>query len=86
MPNLSDLHLRADLLIEEIEDRLSLLRQGKRKLLTIEDSLVEKREELLLIKESIRTQELATDFASLIDSNRAEDITGFRVRNPKTKE
>ncbi len=80
MPIILDLYVKADLLVKEIEKHLDEYHLEKKKLSSIEDSLVETRECLLLVREEIRLHENANDFKSLIDENREAEIASFRER------
>jgi hypothetical protein len=80
MSNITDLYAEADLVLKEIENQLDSYRSEKKKLSLIEDSLVESREQLRSLKETIRVQENENDFRSLIDESREAEIISFRER------
>ncbi len=80
MPNISDLYAQAKLVVSEIEKQLENYHSEKRKLLSIEDLLVENKEILRSLKETIRIQENANDFGSVTDEYRETEIIGYRER------
>lgn len=80
MPNIFDLYAQADLLVKEIEKQLDNYHSEKKKLSSIEDLLVENREQLRSLKETIRLQEIANDFRSIVDESREVEIISFRER------
>lgn len=82
MTNLTSLNAEALQISEEIENKLELLRSEKRKLIAIEDFIIENKEKLRSLKEAIRLKELATDFRSMIDENRELEIATFKERLP----
>lgn len=80
MPNILDLHIKAGLIAKEIEKQLDFYRLEKKKLSLIEDCLVQNREQLRALNETIRLQEHAEDFKSVIDERREAEIISFKER------
>lgn len=82
MPTLLDLYAKAEFLRKEIEYQLDNYWQEKKKLLIIEDSLVENRELLRSLSETIRIFENANDFSAITDENREAEISSFKKSCP----
>lgn len=85
MTSTSDLRAKSSLLEAEIKEYQLKLRVEKKKLITIEDSLIENKEKLLIVKEEIRRQTEAEDFDSLRDRHRDNQIAIFQDRLEKLK-
>lgn len=82
--DLSDLCSQLNDLVLKLDCNIVKRKSIKRDLRALEDQMVEVKEKISSIKETIRREELSQDFNSLIDLNRQEEIVSFRDRMQDT--
>lgn len=69
-----------ELVTKELVDYQESYRQEKKRLIFIEDKIIECKEKIRTLKEELRIKANANDFTSIVDENRRDDINSFRSR------
>lgn len=80
MANISTLLAELENLETEISSQSEVFSVEKKKLILMEDLLIENKEKLLKVKERIRIYTQENDFSSLRDYQRDSEIEAFKVK------